>query len=104
MKTKQKVKINNQKPAKSQGGFGQVNFFVSEKLENGKYRTKKGSIVTVSGKYSGIAKVEFDWLEEDACIDCVPEPYPEEFGINDYRLIWSCNYCDGGSAKLELIR
>ena len=33
-------------------------------LPNGIYRTAAGSTVTISGKYSGISAVEFDWLEE----------------------------------------
>lgn len=67
-------------------------------MKNGKYRTAKGSTVTVSGKYSGIFSVDFDWLEEDACSDCEVDPVP-----SDGRLTWSCEYCDGGSAELAEI-
>lgn len=69
-------------------------------LPNGKYKTEAGSIVVISGKHNGKARVDFDWLEEGGCIDCVPEPYPEEFGENDFRLIWFCDYCGGGNTKL----
>lgn len=66
---------------------------------NGTYETKAGSIVKISGKYSGIAEVEFDWLEENACIDCEPNPYPEDQG-DSLILTWSCDYCSGGHAVL----
>jgi len=76
----------------------------SENLQNGEYKTSNGSIVNISGKHSGIVKVTFDWFEENACIDCVPELYPKNFGKNDWRLVWHCDVCGGGNAKLELIR
>ena len=34
--------------------------------------------MTISGKYGGISEVTFDWLEENACIDCQPDPYDED--------------------------
>ena len=69
-------------------------------MKNGKYTTKHGSTVEISGKYGGISTVEFDWFEEpDACCDCEIEPYPE-----DGCLIWHCDECGGGSAKLNLIK
>lgn len=68
-------------------------------LTNGAYITQAGSIVRISGKHSGIAEVDFDWLEEDACIDCKPNPYPEDDG-DSLILTWSCNYCSGGHATL----
>lgn len=72
-------------------------------MRNGKYKTKNDSIIEISGKYSGIARVDFDWLEEGGCIDCIPEPYPEEFDEGDFRLIWYCEHCGGGNAKLEKV-
>ena len=76
------------------------------KLENGTYRTKAGSTVTLSGTHGGIASAVFDWLEEDgACCDCQCDPYPEHWGNDEYgnpefRLTWFCGVCDGGSARL----
>lgn len=46
-------------------------------FSNGVYATLRGSIVTVSGKHSGIFTVKFDWLEErNACLDCNVSPVP----------------------------
>jgi hypothetical protein len=73
------------------------------KLPNGKYVTDHGSTLEISGEHSGISKISFDWLEEGGCVDCQCEAYPEEFDSDDWRLIWHCDYCDGGSAKLKLI-
>ena len=66
-------------------------------LPNGVYKTEKGSTLTISGKHSGIVILSFDWLEEDACVDCEVSPYPE-----DGFLVWNCEYCGGGSAELIL--
>ncbi len=71
-------------------------------MVNGTYKTQAGSIVRISGKHSGIAEVEFDWLEEDACIECEPNPYPEDDG-GRLILTWSCDYCGGGKAELTLL-
>jgi len=68
-------------------------------MKVGKYKTKHGSIVIVSGEHGGKSRVDFDWLEEpNACCDCEPEVYPE-----DGYLIWSCDVCGGGSAILTKI-
>ena len=64
-------------------------------LANGTYKTVNGSILVVSGKYSGIYEVDFDrYEEENACEDCKPQPQPDD----DDRLVWSCDVCGGGSA------
>lgn len=65
------------------------------KLPNGKYRTERGSLMEISGQHGGISRVEFDWLEEDACADCRVDAYP----IHDY-MVWDCEACGGGRAKL----
>lgn len=52
--------------------------------------------MVISGKYGGISRVDFDWLEEGACIDCVPSAYEDEGD-----LVWSCDICGGGRANLE---
>ena len=65
------------------------------KLPNGNYRTARGSTMEISGKYAGISRVEFDWVEECACCDCHAQPYDD----GGY-LVWDCDSCGGGSAKL----
>ena len=65
-------------------------------MKNGMYKTKNGSTVEVSGTNSGIFKVFFDWLEEDACCDCQVDPIPQDDGY----LTWTCYVCGGGKAKL----
>lgn len=69
------------------------------KIENGTYRTKAGSTVKISGKHSGISNVEFDWFEEEACIECDVDPYPIWNGIC-FTLQWDCEECGGGCAEL----
>jgi hypothetical protein len=70
-------------------------------LPNGKYATAAGSTIELSGKFSGATCVDFDWFEEpEACIDCEVNPYPEDFGDGEWRLVWRCDYCGGGSARL----
>lgn len=64
-------------------------------LPNGHYRTKAGSNMWISGEHGGISRVEFDWLEEGGCPDCVPDAY--EYGE---MLIWHCDQCGGGQAEL----
>lgn len=64
-------------------------------LKPGKYRTESGSTMTISGKHGGISEVDFDWFEEDACIECSVESYDQ-----DGYLVWYCDECGGGSAKL----
>jgi hypothetical protein len=66
-------------------------------LNNGRYRTDAGSTVEISGKYSGISVVDFDWLEEGACIDCAVNVYPNSDGY----LTWTCEKCGGGRALLK---
>jgi hypothetical protein len=47
--------------------------------------------MTISGGY---VDVTFDWLEEGACIDCVPQP--QDCGGD---LVWHCEECEGGRAE-----
>jgi len=74
--------------------------FVNWPLVNGNYSTKNGSRVTIFGKRNGCSQVDFDWFEEGGCVDCIPQPYPEKYDNNDVRLVWHCDVCGGGSAKL----
>lgn len=58
------------------------------------FATLHGSTVTILG---GKSEVAFDWFEEqNACYECVPQPYP-----NDGYLVWHCDECGGGRAKLH---
>lgn len=68
-------------------------------LPNGKYKTAAGSTVVISGDHSGISTVEFDWLEENACVDCEAAAYPVKQGA-DWFLEWSCEECGGSMAVL----
>jgi ribosomal protein L37AE/L43A len=62
-------------------------------LPPGRYKTLKGSRMYIHG---GKSEVNFDWFEEEnACIDCNPEAYDEEG-----YLVWNCEICGGGKAKL----
>ena len=63
-------------------------------MTNGHYRTPAGSRLTVSGEHSGIFTVDFDWVEENCCVDCVPDPVPD-----NGDLVWHCERCLGGRAK-----
>jgi hypothetical protein len=70
-------------------------------LFNGIYYTRAGSRLEVSGKHGGRFSLEFDWMEEPgACIDCVPDPEPEEFGPEDFRIVWRCALHSSGNAQL----
>src|SRR3989337_155865 len=54
-------------------------------MEDGRYRTEAGSIITISenGKRSWVS---FNWIDEGhACRDCEPNPYPTE-----NTLTWTC--------------
>ena len=64
-------------------------------LPNGKYKTANGSTMTIHGVHAGKSAVSFDWLEEDACPDCIPEAYDD-----DGYMVWRCEVCGGGKAKL----
>lgn len=64
-------------------------------MKNGKYKTKNGSIMIISGKHGGIRQTTFDWLEEGGCVECKPEAYDDEG-----YLVWRCDYCEGGKAEL----
>ena len=70
-------------------------------LAKGKYQTASGSTVEISGKHSGISRVSFDWVEENACFDCEVHSYPEEIETGVFALIWTCEICGGGYAELS---
>ena len=56
------------------------------------YVTESGSTVKSEG---GRSFVNFDWVEEDACVECKVDPAPREGS-----LFWDCEECGGGSARL----
>ena len=64
-------------------------------LKPGKYKTAAGSTMTISGKHGGKSEVEFEVFDEGGCFDCVPEAYDD-----DGYLVWRCEQCGGGRAKL----
>ena len=64
-------------------------------LPVGDYVTASGSEMRVKGKHGGVSIVAFDWLEEGGCVECEPQAYDQ-----DGDLVWDCNYCGGGRAKL----
>ena len=67
---------------------------------NGTYRTANGSSVTVEGKHGGCITIDFDWLEEGAFVEAIPE-----VDRDTQELRWTCPDgcgCDG-STQLNLI-
>ena len=72
------------------------------RMLNGKYHTEAGSTVDISGKHGGISAASFDWFAEpDACCDCKAQVYPEPWDFaGQWRLVWKCEQCGGGSARL----
>lgn len=65
-------------------------------LPPGKYRTKAGSTMVISGKHGGVSEVDFDWFEEEgACLDCKPQAYDD-----DGFLVWFCSEHESGRAQL----
>jgi PHP family Zn ribbon phosphoesterase len=56
-------------------------------------KTKNGS--TVISNDGQFIMGEFNWMGEDACLDCKPEV------ADDLKsLRWECEVCGGGCAKL----
>lgn len=67
-------------------------------MQRQEYVTEKGSRVRPIGRSSW--EIVFDWLEEGACIEAVPEVEPA-----DCWLSWSCECCDDdGGAELKRAR
>ena len=64
-------------------------------LKPGNYKTANGSTMIIYGEFGGKCEVAFDWYEESACIDCIPNLYD-----TDGYLVWNCDVCDGGMEKL----
>jgi hypothetical protein len=62
------------------------------------YRTERGSWVEISGKHRGVSVIDFDWLEEGACIEAYPTC--ETYNPSDAWLYWHCECCGHGQAKL----
>lgn len=68
-------------------------------LPNGEYVSDGGSRVKIFGDHGGSFEIDFDWLEEGACVESRPSVY-------EGRLIWSdCECCgSGGSTELVAVR
>lgn len=62
----------------------------------GVFKTKAGSVVEITKHFQ--AFIRFDWLEENACIDC--EVCSPEWNGEAYELAWNCDICGGGFAIL----
>jgi hypothetical protein len=63
-------------------------------------RTSNGSEVRFDLRHGGRVSVDFNWFEENGCIDC-------EVDLDASRasgwtmLVWGCCECTGGMAPLE---
>lgn len=62
------------------------------------YRSAAGSEVTVSGKHMGIVTIDFDWFEEEACIEA--DPYFDRDDRQDPAIIATCECC--GSQRIQV--
>ncbi len=63
-----------------------------------RFRTKAGSRIRVFGEHLGCYEIDFDWLEEGACMGSRPS-----IDISDRSepwLTWDCDCCDGGMALM----
>jgi hypothetical protein len=69
---------------------------MSHGLAPGAYRTPKGSDVRVGGRHGNCLEIEFDWFEEDACIEA-------EAWVQDGELVWECCCCGVFSAPLTKV-
>ena len=65
-----------------------------------KYVTAAGSTLEITGRFNGVANLWFDRIEEEACFDCRPDPYPDEYDGQKW-LVWRCEECGGGRALLS---
>jgi hypothetical protein len=88
-------KPDNLDTASSPSSVEEASRRASETLVVGRYRTAAGSLVTISGAHARNYAIDFDWFEEEACIECHPS-----VDFESCRLVWDCDYCDGGSAEL----
>jgi len=64
-------------------------------MKPGLYQTRAGSVMGVTCRHGGRTVVDFDWFEEGACPECHAQAYDD-----DGFLVWHCDVCGGGSAKL----
>lgn len=65
------------------------------------YRTERGSTVEISGKHRGISVIDFDWVEEGACVAAKRSAVADCSDPTDAWLFWQCECCGNGQAKLE---
>ena len=72
----------------------------------GKYITKAGSIVKIFSLKNPKAKeglcyeIDFDWLEENACLDACPSVNPND-DIADFYLHWGCDCHECGCHEFD---
>ena len=64
-----------------------------------KFISEKGSTVTISGKYNGIFTIDFDWFEEDACIEMYLQ-FNKDF--DEPAIIASCECCEDSQMIIPL--
>ena len=64
-----------------------------------KFVSKNGSTLTISGKHMGIFNIDFDWFEEDACIEMYPD-FNKDY--NEPAIIASCKCCNDSPFVVEL--
>lgn len=69
---------------------------MSHGMTPGRYVTANGSEVVIRGEHSGSVEIEFDWLEESACIEA-------DFWVQDGELLWECDCCGVFSEQLQRV-
>ena len=61
------------------------------------YRSENGSEVRVSGKHWGKIEIEFDWFEENGCIEAEPS-----FDKDDLAILADCECCGHQTIPVKL--
>lgn len=64
------------------------------------YRSSAGSEVTVSGKHMGIVAIDFDWFEEDGCIEADAEF--DRSDPKDPAIIATCECCGTQRVRVKI--
>jgi hypothetical protein len=62
------------------------------------YRSENGSEVRISGKHWGVVEIEFDWFEEEGCIEADPT-----FDQDDLSILAVCDCCGPQRVAVKLI-
>ena len=74
-------------------------------LPNGKYRTKAGSTLEITGHYPRVGalarNLQFDYNEESpACVECLVNHSALQAHDGNWFLTWECTEHESGSAQL----